>query len=62
MTVTSPIIRYCMYNLKQLAITNDTSRCEINTVTQADRQEGAEDEDEGSGRQTDILMFLVSGI
>lgn len=42
--------RVCVYNLKRLAITNDTSRCEINTVTQSaelDRQtEGAEQQTE----------------
>lgn len=48
----------CGYNLKRLAITNDTSRCEINTVTQSaelDRQtDGAEQQtDRQSSRQTD---------
>lgn len=48
----------CGYNLKRLAITNDTSRCEINTVTQSaelDRQtEGAAQQtDRQSSRQTE---------
>jgi len=48
-----------MYNLKQLAITNDTSRCEINTVTQADRAGAGGKGGAGRGRQTDILMYLA---
>lgn len=45
----------CEYNLKRLAITNDTSRCEINTVTQSAELDKATDRqrDWETGRQTD---------
>lgn len=45
----------CEYNLKRLAITNDTSRCEINTVTQSAELDKATDRqrDRETGRQTD---------
>lgn len=46
-------MRVCGYNLKRLAITNDTSRCEINTVTQSAELDRQTDRQRGENQQTE---------